>query len=84
MDGKTTPTQKQRVVDMFQERDAIKIILGQMLPLVKRATRQFISRRLVIGPMIEFAHYEKPVLRIQHDPASTDVVRSLRGIAHHL
>ncbi len=33
MDGRTTPTQKQKVVDAFQERDDVKIILGQMLPL---------------------------------------------------
>ncbi len=33
MDGRTTPVQKQKAVDAFQEREEIQIILGQMLPL---------------------------------------------------
>lgn len=33
MDGRTTPKQKQQAVDMFQENDEVKIILGQIGPL---------------------------------------------------
>jgi SWI/SNF-related matrix-associated actin-dependent regulator 1 of chromatin subfamily A len=33
MDGRTSSTRKQNVVDQFQEREEIKIILGQIIPL---------------------------------------------------
>ena len=33
MNGRTTPVQKQKAVDAFQEREEVQIILGQMLPL---------------------------------------------------